>query len=357
MHIALNLAKRGLGNVYPNPSVGCVITKNEEILGRGWTMPSGRPHAEYIALQNAGDSAHGSEMYVTLEPCCHIGRGSSCVDEIIKSGVSKVCVATLDPDKRMQGAGVALLRKNGVEVIIGMMQKDAIELNYGFFLAKLKKRPMVTIKSAMTLDAKIADASGNSKWITSELSRKIGHKLRSQHDAIMIGSGTLRTDNPNLTCRLSGLNSPIRIILDSGNYLTMDHNVVSQCSKTWVVVDAIPDQKILGVEYIIISRDVDGNFKLTELMAQLVHLGITRLLVEGGAKLISSFLRQDLYDKLAVFTAPYIAGDGFIDAYSDVGVQSMSQIKRLHLEYSTRLNHDELKIYSNPQNDPMSLAI
>ena len=217
MQLALRLAHRGLGSNWPNPSVGCIIVKDNKIIGRGWTGQGGRPHAEHLALLQAGKNAAGATVYVTLEPCSHHGETPPCVDALISAKVKQVVVAIIDPDKRVSGKGLAKLRSKGIDVELGVCADSAAELNAGFFNRVNSGRPMVTLKLATSLDGFIATANGDSKWITSLGARLRGHLLRSEHDAILVGIGTVLKDNPSLTVRLPGLfeKSPVRIILDS----------------------------------------------------------------------------------------------------------------------------------------------
>ncbi len=216
MALALRLAGRGLGRTWPNPAVGCVVVKEGRIVGRGWTQPGGRPHAEVEALRRAGDQALGATVYVSLEPCAHYGRTPPCTMALLHAGVRRVVAATQCPDRRVDGKGIAQLRQAGVEVTLGLMRTEAEALNAGFFLKERSGRPLVTLKLASSLDGRIATRTGASQWITGEEARAWAHWLRATHDAIMIGSGTALADDPSLTCRLPGLEdrSPVRIVLD-----------------------------------------------------------------------------------------------------------------------------------------------
>ena len=216
MALALRLAERGLGRTWPNPAVGCVVVKDGRVVGRGWTQPGGRPHAEVEALSRAGARALGATVYVSLEPCAHYGRTPPCTMALIHAGVRRVVAATLCPDRRVDGKGVAQLRQAGIEVDLGLMGAEAEALNAGFLLKERAGRPLVTLKLATSLDGRIATRTGASRWITGEAARARGHWLRATHDALMIGSGTALADDPSLTCRLPGLEarSPVRVVLD-----------------------------------------------------------------------------------------------------------------------------------------------
>ena len=216
MQTTLGLARRGLGAVWPNPAVGCVIVNDGRVVGRGWTQPGGRPHAETEALRRAGAMARGATAYVSLEPCCHWGQTPPCADALIGAGVRRVVVAIEDPDPRVAGNGVARLRAAGLVVDIGLGAGEAAEVNAGFLTRQRLGRPLVTLKLATSLDGRIATSSGESRWITAAPARERGHKLRAEHDAIMVGTATVLADDPQLTCRLPGLEhrSPVRVVPD-----------------------------------------------------------------------------------------------------------------------------------------------
>ncbi|HYF06649.1 MAG TPA: bifunctional diaminohydroxyphosphoribosylaminopyrimidine deaminase/5-amino-6-(5-phosphoribosylamino)uracil reductase RibD, partial [Acetobacteraceae bacterium] len=205
MRAALALARRGLGNAWPNPAVGCVILRGGQVVGRGWTQPGGRPHAETEALARAGEAARGATAYVTLEPCSHWGRTPPCCDALIRAGVARVCVAMGDPDPRVDGRGLARLREAGIEVVTGVLEAEARALNAGFARRITRGLPVVTLKLASTLDGRIATAAGESRWITGAAARREVHALRARHDAILVGSGTVLADDPDLTCRIPGM--------------------------------------------------------------------------------------------------------------------------------------------------------
>src|SRR5512134_1017521 len=217
MGVALTLARRGLGNTWPNPSVGCVLVRDGRVVGRGWTQPGGRPHAETEALRRAGDLARGATAYVTLEPCSHHGRTPPCCNALIAAGVARVVCAMRDPDPRVDGRGFARLREAGIEVVEGLLEAEAQALNAGFARRIREGRPFVTLKLATTLDGRIATARGESRWITGPEARREAHALRARHDAILVGSGTAVSDDPDLSCRLPGA-APVkslRVIADA----------------------------------------------------------------------------------------------------------------------------------------------
>jgi diaminohydroxyphosphoribosylaminopyrimidine deaminase / 5-amino-6-(5-phosphoribosylamino)uracil reductase len=333
MQIALRLAARGLGTTFPNPSVGCVVVKNNHIIGQGVTGKGGRPHAETIALAMAGNNAKGATAYITLEPCCHDGKTSPCTNALIAAGIARIVVAVKDPDSRVNGKGLTQVREAGIELTLGVCEQEAHELNEGFFLMVEKQRPLVTLKLATSLDGKIATASGESKWITGESSRAYGQLLRAQHDAIMVGVNTVIADNPALTCRLPGLEdrSPIRIIMDTHLRTPMECTVITTASTipTWIVTSA--NKTIPSVETLTTPTDNSGHVKLSAALSTLAGRGITRLLVEGGGTLAAAMLKAGLVDRLIWFRSPKIIGNDGIPA-----VNRLSLEKLLHAPYFTR---------------------
>ena len=240
MRSALALARRGLGNTWPNPSVGCVVVKDGRVVGRAVTAPGGRPHAEPAALDAAGPAARGATVYVTLEPCCHWGRTPPCTDALTAAGVARVVIGTRDPDPRVDGAGIAKLRAAGIVVDEGILRDEADEVASGFRARVRLGRPAVTLKLASTLDGRIATRSGESRWITGEAARRAAHALRGRHDAVMVGVGTVLADNPELTCRLPGYrpNPPVRVVADSHlrTPLTAALVVTAAAAPTWMLI-------------------------------------------------------------------------------------------------------------------------
>ena len=334
MKSALTLARRGLGNVWPNPAVGCVIVKDNIVVGRGWTQPSGRPHAETEALGRAGNAAEGSTAYVTLEPCSHHGKTPPCAEALINAGVKRVVVAVEDPDPRVSGNGIKMLKDAGIEVTQNICRDEAIEINEGFFLKILKNRPMFTMKMATTLDGKIAVHTGESQWITEDPTRKQGHLLRANHDAIMVGIGTASEDNPSLTCRLPGLegHSPVRIVVDRRMRLPLTNHLVTQADKipTWMITlgdqDDIRAEAYQAAGMELIMPDVSessGGITLTWVAEELAKRGLTRVLVEGGSHLAAAMLRRRLVDRLSWMRAPRIMGHDGIPVAQAFGVDHL----------------------------------
>lgn len=321
MMAAIALAGRGLGNVWPNPSVGCILVNNRKIVGRGWTQPSGRPHAESKALEMAGDAARGSTAYVTLEPCSHHGKTKPCVESLINAKISRLVASMEDPDPRVSGQGFSAMDAAGVEVLVGLGEECARYLNAGFIKRINVGQPLVTFKMAISLDGKGATSFGESKWITNKLSRSQGHLLRANHDAILIGSGTAIADNPLLTCRLPGLlgTSPVRVIMD-GRLLTPIKNKVIRSARitpTWIITvkGKSSEEKLNyerhGVKIFEVDGDSEGHPDVIKALKILGTQGITRVLLEGGPKIAAAFIRARGVDRLVSFRSPIIiGGDG-----------------------------------------------
>ena len=329
MRAALALARRGLGNVWPNPAVGCVIVNDGRVVGRGWTQPGGRPHAETEALVRAGAAAEGGTAYVTLEPCCHWGQTPPCADALIAAGLSRVVVAVEDPDPRVAGGGVGRLRQAGLTVDTGVCEAAAAEINAGFFHRVRLGRPLVTLKLATSLDGRIATAAGESRWITGPAARERGHLLRATHDAILVGTGTVLADDPQLTCRLPGLGerSPLRVVLDRQLRIPLAARLFAEARRvpTWLVAlpstDPVKQQALrdAGVEIIDGEPDPAGHLDLAAALRRLGERGLTRLLVEGGGQLAAALLRAGLVDRLAWLHAPLLLGGDGVPAVGKLG--------------------------------------
>jgi diaminohydroxyphosphoribosylaminopyrimidine deaminase/5-amino-6-(5-phosphoribosylamino)uracil reductase len=340
MRAALNLAQRGLGTVWPNPAVGCVIVKDGEVIGRGWTQPGGRPHGETEALARAGGNAKGATAYISLEPCAHHGKTPPCADALIAAGIARAVVAMEDPDPRVSGRGIARLRDAGIAVDTGLGAKEANELNAGFFKRIGESRPLVTLKLAATLDGRIATSHGESQWITGEAARNRAHLLRATHDAVMIGVGTVIADNPQLTCRLPGLGdrSPVRIVIDGSLRTPLTAKLVAEAKQvpTWIVhrhgADAARRQALrdCGVELIEVPVSETVEMDLTVAFTELGKRGLTRVLVEGGASLAGELLEEGLVDRLAWFHAPTLIGGDGLAAVQAFGVEKLSAAPKFH---------------------------
>ncbi len=347
MRNALALARMGLGNTWPNPVVGCVLVKNNRIIARARTANGGRPHAEQLAIEQAGDNAKGAVAYVTLEPCAHEGETPSCARLLIEAGVQKIVIGVLDPDLRTNGKGLAYLKKAGMDARAGMLEQECFALNEGFFLKQLKARPFITLKTATTLDGKIATASGESKWITGQAARARGHLLRAQHDAIAVGVNTVINDNPTLTCRLQGVQkSLIRIVFDTNGKLTGNEKIFedNKTNPVWIIT-ASKNLNIIGTKILQVSKNNQGQIDIKEALQAITAEGITRLLIEGGATLMTSFLKENLFDELHWFRAPSLIGSNGLDAVQPMDIHQMTDIKTLQLKELMRLGKDQLEIY------------
>ncbi len=320
MRAALALASRGLGRVWPNPAVGCVIVDPRgHVVGRGHTQPGGRPHAETEALAMAGEQARGATVYVTLEPCAHHGRTPPCADALIAAAVGRVVIATVDPDPRVAGQGIERLKAAGISVSTGVLEAAANVLNAGFFKRLAQGLPVVTVKLATSLDGLSATIAGDSQWITGPKARARGHLLRAQYDAILIGRRTAEADNPALTCRLPGLEdrSPVRLVLDTDLTLSPDLSVfqTARAVPTWVFT-ALPQDHpraqilaALGVEVMAgATRSTPGGLDLREVLRSLGGRGITRVLVEGGQAVTAALLADRLVDRLVWHRASLVIG-------------------------------------------------
>ncbi len=334
MRHALALAERGLGTTAPNPAVGCVIVAENRVVGRGWTQRGGRPHAETMALAEAGDAARGATAYVTLEPCAHHGQTPPCANALVEAGVARVVVAVEDPDPRVSGKGIAMLRAAGIDVATGVLQKEAAELNAGFLLRVKENRPLVTLKIAQSLDGKAATVSGQSKWITGPEARRFGHLLRARNDAILVGIETALADDPELTCRLPGLEdrSPVRVVLDTRLRLPEGAKLVRTAKQTPTIVFTVANGGgtlvASGVEIVKVARDPRGRPDVGAVLAELGRRGVTRLLVEGGAAVHAAFIDRGLADRLEVFRAPILLGGSGRNAVDALATLDLDEASR-----------------------------
>src|SRR5262245_15356490 len=318
MRIALEEAARGVGRTSPNPAVGAILVKGGRIVARGYHRKAGAPHAEVVALEAAGPRAHGADLYTTLEPCDHWGRTPPCSRAILAAKVRRVICASSDPNPLVNGKGVARLRRAGVEVITGVLREEADALNRPFFKWVTQKRPYVTLKAAVTLDGKIASGAGDSRWITGEEARLLVHRLRDRVDAILVGANTVREDDPKLTTRLpgGGGRDAARVVVDSRLRLRPDHAVFARRSRArTVVATTLPagsrrarTLEARGVEvWTVAGRR--GQVDLRALMRRLGSEGMLHVLVEGGARVFGSLLRDGLWDELWIFVAPRLVGE------------------------------------------------
>lgn len=351
---ALRLAARGLGNVWPNPAVGCVLVNRGQIVGRGWTQPGGRPHAERCALDQAGPLARGATAFVTLEPCAHHGHTPPCAEALIAAGITRVVTALTDPDPRVAGRGHAMLRAAGIAVTEGVMTAEATRLNAGFLRRVTETLPFVTLKLATTLDGRIATASGDSRWITGPEARRHTHLLRLTHDAVMVGSGTALADDPDLTVRdLGAAQQPVRIVLDS----RLAHSPASRLGRTarqspvWMVHGAEASESArtawtaTGAELIEVANE-SGHIAPRAALTALAARGLTRILCEGGGQLAAALIGHRLVSDLALYTAGVLIGGDGRAALGAFGLDRLAEAPRLTLREARRIGADTFALWS-----------
>jgi diaminohydroxyphosphoribosylaminopyrimidine deaminase/5-amino-6-(5-phosphoribosylamino)uracil reductase len=355
MQLALALGRRGLGNTWPNPAVGAVVVKDGVIVGRGWTQPTGRPHAETEALKRAGRAARGATLYVTLEPCSHQGRTPPCADAIIRAGISRVVTALEDPNPEVAGQGHERLRARGIAVEVGLGAEQAVNAHAGHIRRMRDARPHVLLKLAVSADGKAGAAGRRPVAITGEAARERVFLLRAMSDAILIGMGTALSDNPALTCRLPGMmdRSPVRILLDARLNVPLAIPLIATARETptWVfgasgassVAEEILRSK--GIEVFRVPAK-DGRLDLTSVLKILSECGITRLLVEGGPTVAASFLTADLVDEAALFRSPITIGPNGIDALEGLPLEALTGSKRLALRGEETFGPDKVEFFA-----------
>ncbi|ATB32490.1 bifunctional diaminohydroxyphosphoribosylaminopyrimidine deaminase/5-amino-6-(5-phosphoribosylamino)uracil reductase RibD [Melittangium boletus] len=334
MRLALEEAAKGLGRTSPNPAVGVVLVKSGRIIARGYHRRAGTAHAEVVALESAGSKARGADLYTTLEPCDHYGRTPPCSQAILDAGVRRVISASSDPNPKVNGKGISRLRRAGVEVLTGVLVEEADRLNRPFFKAMTTGLPYVSLKAAVTLDGKLATATGDSRWVTGEQARAWVHRLRDQVDVILVGANTARRDNPQLTTRLPGGEGkdPVRVVVDSRLRLPATLTVFTQRSPARTVVATLEDpagrkaKRFLaaGVDVWQLPEKKD-QVDLEALMRRLAKEGLNHVLVEGGAEMYGSFLREELADELLLFVAPKLIGGEGLSWSGSLGVKQMAR--------------------------------
>ncbi|MCY4550973.1 MAG: bifunctional diaminohydroxyphosphoribosylaminopyrimidine deaminase/5-amino-6-(5-phosphoribosylamino)uracil reductase RibD [Defluviicoccus sp.] len=355
MRAAVALGRRGLGNAWPNPAVGCVIVHERVAVGRGWTAPGGRPHAETEALARCGTAARGATAYVTLEPCAHHGETPPCAEALIEAGIARVVVACRDPDPRVDGRGIDRLAAAGIAVETGLCADEAEEGLIGFLTRLRRGRPAVTLKLATTLDGRIATRTGESRWITGEAARRSAHMLRARHDAILVGAATARRDDPSLTCRLPGLDrlSPVRVVVDGREPLPATHELVAGAGRapTWFMVArprAADRARAYGGSAAAVEPvepDGDGNVDLAAALGALAARGITSVLVEGGGKIAAALLGAGLVDRLLWYRAPLAIGGDGRPAVAGLGVDALDAAPHFVKIASRPVGDDVEEIY------------
>ncbi len=336
MNLALRLALKAKGKTSPNPLVGALVVKNGKIIGRGFHEKAGLAHAEVFALDEAAEFAKDAKLYVTLEPCAHFGKTPPCVDRIIKSGVKEVIIGMVDPNPRNNGKGIAILKQHKIKVEVGFLEDRLRKINEAFIKYISKHMPFVTVKVAQSLDGRIATKRGDSKWITSDKSRALAHRLRRDYDAVMVGVNTVLRDNPRLNAWFSK-QYPIKIIVDSQLSTPEDANIFSANSRVIIVtVAAKPGQetenrKILSAKAKILEvKEKVGQINLKDALKKLAQLEITNILVEGGGTLIGSLFDEGLVDKILFFVSPkIIGGKGAISSVMGEGISRIDNAIKL----------------------------
>jgi diaminohydroxyphosphoribosylaminopyrimidine deaminase/5-amino-6-(5-phosphoribosylamino)uracil reductase len=354
MQLALTLGRRGLGRTAPNPAVGAVIVKDGIIVGRGWTQPGGRPHAEPEALTQTGEAARGATLYVTLEPCSHVGKSPPCVDAIVAAGISRVVSAIEDPNPQVAGQGHARLRAAGIVVDVGTCTDEAARDHAGHFRRVRDGRPHVILKLAVSLDDKIGTAGGKPVAITGEAARARVHLLRAQCDAVLIGIGTARADDPLLTCRLPGMakRSPVRVVLDRALRLPGSGKLVHSAREVplWVMTSdtaEAPAAAKLGAAgaQVLRVKALEHGLDLADVLRALSEKGITRLMVEGGAQVAASFVKAGLVDEVWLLRGPNEIGADGVAALGALPLGTITQSSSFRVRASEKLENDTLTIY------------
>jgi diaminohydroxyphosphoribosylaminopyrimidine deaminase / 5-amino-6-(5-phosphoribosylamino)uracil reductase len=355
MRAALALARRSLGRTWPNPAVGCVIVKDGVVVARGRTRDGGRPHAEVDALSQAGTAARGATVYVTLEPCSHHGKSPPCADALVAAGVAKVVSALEDPNPQVNGQGHARLRAAGIAVEVGEGAKEAAAINAGFLMRVRQGRPLFHLKTASSLDGRIATASGESKWITGDAARADGQRLRALHDAILVGANTVASDDPELICRLPGLEgySPIRVVLDSKARMSPGSKLALTANRTPVWLLCTPEApaparealQSKGVEVIEVASNEQGRVEVAAAARELGKRQLMRVLIEGGGEVAAAFLKAELVDRVTAYQAGLMLGADSRSAVAGLGVQKLGFAPRFRLVSIRSLGGDVVETW------------
>ncbi|MGM4922779.1 bifunctional diaminohydroxyphosphoribosylaminopyrimidine deaminase/5-amino-6-(5-phosphoribosylamino)uracil reductase RibD [Tardiphaga sp. 804_B3_N1_9] len=357
MQLALTLGRRGQGRTWPNPAVGAVIVKDGVIIGRGWTQPGGRPHAEPVALAQAGEAARGATLYVTLEPCSHFGKSPPCADAIVAAGIARVVAAIEDPNPDVAGQGHARLRAAGIRVDVGLCAEQAARDHAGHFRRVRDKRPHVVLKLAVSPDDKIAAAGHKPVAVTGEMVRSRVHLLRAQCDAVLVGMGTVIADDPELTCRLPGMmkRSPVRVVLDRALRISGNSRLVHSARTTplWVMTSSLseaPAAMALGAAGTQVLRvptttAPPPGLDLLAVLHSLSEKGITKLLVEGGSRVAASFVTAGLVDEVWLFRGPKEIGEGGIAALDALPLSAITGSPGFVQRASETIEKDTLTIY------------
>lgn len=347
MKIALKLAARGRGFASPNPMVGAVIVKNNRIIGQGYHECCGENHAEVNAIINASEKVAGATIYVTLEPCCHHGKTPPCADLIIRHKIGRVVIGATDSNPLVSCQGVNRLHGAGIKLTVGILENECRNLNEVFFHYMETGMPFVTVKYAQTLDGRIATETGHSQWISSPASLTFAHKLRAEHDAILVGKGTILKDNPTLTVRRVRGRNPLRIVVDSGLSVSFQANVMQDLSRIPTLIATtkkVSDQQFLaltkaGADLITVPPNKQGHVDLKKLFKILAGRQISSVLIEGGAQIITSALKENLVNRLVTIIAPKIIGKG-VEAVGDLNIRNLQDAKLLSVRKIMRKGAD-----------------
>ena len=346
--LTLEIAKKGIGSVSPNPLVGAVLVKEGKIIGAGYHQKYGEAHAEINAIKSASESVEGATLFVNLEPCSHFGKTPPCVDALLESKIDKVVIGTLDMNPLVCGSGIQKLKENGIEVKVGILENECIELNKFFFKNVTKKTPYVTLKAAITIDGKIADGSYQSKWISSIASRKQVHKLRAEYDSVLIGANTVNKDDPQLSVRLVEGRNPKRIILDPQLKSCIERKIFHSEKNVLLITSVekkdtvkVKTLKNLGVNFLFVKTDEMKQFHLKTVLKKMSDQNIASILVEGGAKVYNAFIKENLFDEMQIFIAPKLLGNG-IQFLSDFGIKEMSKARKLIIHSFEKYDEDLL---------------
>lgn len=357
MRLALSLGARGAGRVWPNPAVGCVIVKHGRVVGRGWTAPGGRPHAEPQALDQAGERAVGATAYVSLEPCAHWGQTPPCADALVRASVARVVIGMRDPDPRTDGSGIDRLRAAGIAVTAPVLEQEARRAHRGFLSRVHRGRPSLTLKLANAFDGRIATATGESQWITGPDARRAVHAMRMRHDAVMIGAGTARADDPSLTVRGMGkVHQPVRVVISRNLNLPMDGALAKSAGEApvWLLcgTDADPDLRRvwrqLGARVIGVEAGTGGQVDPGAALEALGREGLTSVFCEGGAALAASLLSADLVDDLVGFTAGLVIGAEGHPSIGAMGLATLAEAPRFQLRETRQIGADVLHHWERP---------
>ncbi len=355
MKRALTLAKKGIGKTDPNPAVGCVIVKNGAVIGEGWHRKAGGPHAEIHALTAAGAAARGSDVYVTLEPCCHTGKTPPCSEALIRAGVRRVIAGMRDPNSLVNGGGMLSLQQAGIETVSGVLEEECRAINRPFIKQITTGHPFVTYKCAMTLDGKTATVTGESRWISCEASRRVVHRMRAESDAIMVGVDTILADNPRLTVRHVKGRNPRRIIVDSQLRTPESAAVLQGVLAPGTIIATtesdpeVHDRYLKSGVILLVCRSENGKVDLHDLWSKLGKLGIRSLLLEGGSRLAGEALRQGLIDRCVFFYAPQVVGSDGLSPFTFTGITDMARSIKFR-DLGIRRVGTDIMVTTRPEN-------